>query len=410
MNFIRYLDEVARRFIRVIESQPGTDRMPTKDYGWENHRFSNPRFRFAHVEIFNQDRFMVLHCCVFPRADDPSPIFGFDVIAGEGKVTGLFMDLSPTTHARRTPMPDMHVSQRRDVPEWGRIFSDGLLACRPNGEELAAICDEATDLLAEYLGRLGTSSHPSGMMAGMQDRYCLQQRRNEHTTRAIRNLLGEELAAEFIEEVLFPTIRSTRLAPYRDPRYPALMSRHDVAALARLAGSVPAGGIIVECGSALGGSAKVMLDANPRLSALHLIDVDWANGGDPLDHEIDLYHEHVMDLHGSFPLRNFSSSLDFASWYLSGHDNVVMHACSAPYDLGWWQGEVDMVFEDSSHRNPQLRDNLEFWWPRLKAGGIMSGHDYGFGRGDVDSTVPALAEQWGAVLNHDAAVWWLSKP
>jgi phycocyanobilin:ferredoxin oxidoreductase len=410
MSFIRYLDDVARRFIDVIESQPGTTRIPTKDYGWENHRFANPRFRFAHVEIFNQDRFMVLHCCVFPRADDPSPIFGFDVIAGDSKVTGLFMDLSPTTHARWTPMPFIPVAHPRDVPEWGRIFSDGLLACRPDGEELSLICGEAVDLLSEYLGRLGTESSGSGMIAGMQDRYCLQQRRNEHTTRAIRNLLGEELAKEFIEDVLFPTIRPTSAVKGMDTRYPALMSRHDVAALAALAAAVPHGGIVVECGSALGGSAKVMLDANPHLSALHLVDIDWMNDGDPLDHEIDLYHEHVMGFHDGFPLRNFTSSYDFASWYLSSYDNVVVHRCSAPYDLGWWTGEVDMVFEDSSHMNPQLMDNMEFWWKHLRSGGIMSGHDYGVGCKDVDATVTGLAEKWGVELNHSSAVWWLSKP
>ena len=38
-----------------------------------------------------------------------------------------------------------------------------------------------------------------------QDNYCMQQRKNEHTLRAIKNLLGDELAEEFVTTVLFPT-------------------------------------------------------------------------------------------------------------------------------------------------------------------------------------------------------------
>ena len=80
MNFINYLDEVARDFCKIIAAQPNSETVPTKDYGWENHRWTSPQFRMAHVEIFNQDRFMVVHCCVFPHVTDPAPIFGLPLV------------------------------------------------------------------------------------------------------------------------------------------------------------------------------------------------------------------------------------------------------------------------------------------------------------------------------------------
>jgi len=403
------LDEVARGFIGIIESQAGTSRMPTKDYGWENHRFANPRYRFAHVEIFNRDRFMVVHCCVFPRPDDPSPIFGFDVIAGESKVTGLFLDLSPTTLADQPPFMDWKPGGQRELPDWGRIFSRHVVACRPSSQdELRALCTAATSLLKWHIRRLGNESDGSWIMSGMQDRYCLQQRRNEHTTRAIRNILGEDLAREFITEVLFPTLRPT--GTHRAHRYPALLSSHDVRVLSALASGIPEGGIAVECGSALGGSARVMLDANPALGHLHMIDPDYGTGADDLAREIDLYHEHAMPYHDEFGLYGYRGVREFAEGYIGNHPRVTMHGLASPYQLGWWEGQVDFVFEDSSHRNPQLRDNLEFWWDRLRPNGILAGHDYGVGCGDVDGTVRGMAESWGVHLNSDAAMWWVSKP
>jgi len=42
-------------------------------------------------------------------------------------------------------------------------------------------------------------------IAAAQDHYCLQQRRNQHTRRALVNLIGEQLTDEFMTTVLFPT-------------------------------------------------------------------------------------------------------------------------------------------------------------------------------------------------------------
>lgn len=206
MNFINYLDEVARNFCKIIAGQEFCETVPTKDYGWENHRWTSPKFRMAHVEIFNQDRFMVVHCCVFPHITDPNPIYGFDVIAGESKVTGLFWDLSPTVLPSK-PFTTLPIDRPRQRPEWGDIFGEHWIACRPTGDELVAITDDAKTVLADYLSTLNTNVVDSKDVIAAQDHYCLQQRKNEHTVKAIKNLLGDELADEFITTVLFPIVK-----------------------------------------------------------------------------------------------------------------------------------------------------------------------------------------------------------
>ena len=204
MNCITYLDELGQRFCDVIAAQSGARPVETKDYGWANHRWTSVQWRMAHVEIFNRDRFMVLHCCVFPHYSDSSPIYGFDAIAGESKVTGLFWDLSPTVRPTE-PFNTIQGLVNRDRPEWGDIFSPHWVACRPSPEQLAEIGDAAVQCLADYLPTLGQLRHTQEPIKAAQDHYCLQQRKNEHTMRAITNLLGDQLAEEFVTTVLFPT-------------------------------------------------------------------------------------------------------------------------------------------------------------------------------------------------------------
>lgn len=204
MNFISFLDETARAFCSIIAAQPGSQPLPTKDYGWENYRWTSPQFRVAHVEIFKQDRFVVVHCCVFPHITDPSPIFGFDVISGESKATGLFYDYSPTVIPTKA-FYDTSGLIMRVRPEWGDIFSDHFVACRPDQGQLINICLTAEHALPKYLSKLGQHRGDPLLIAAAQDNYCMQQRRNEHTLKAIKNMIGDQLAAEFMTAVLFPT-------------------------------------------------------------------------------------------------------------------------------------------------------------------------------------------------------------
>ena len=205
MNFIEHLDQTARRLKAVIEAT-GARPVATKDYGWENHRWTSDHWRMAHLEIFNQDRFAVVHLCIFPHIYDPRPIFGFDVIAGESKVTGVFFDLSPTVDPVE-PFTELAIERPRDRPEWGDIFSPHWIACRPTAGEMLAISDEVEAVLTRYLENLNERvSGDYEEIIHAQNHYCLQQRKNEHTMRAIKNLLGEETAQEFVSTVLFPVI------------------------------------------------------------------------------------------------------------------------------------------------------------------------------------------------------------
>jgi len=56
--------------------------------------------------------------------------------------------------------------------------------------------------------------------------------------------------------------------------------------------------------------------------------------------------------------------------------NISQYAHSYFEDLS-----VDMVYIDANHDCDHVCDDIRWWWPKIKTGGILGGHDYtpGFG-------------------------------
>lgn len=205
MSFITIINQIADGFEEQISSVDGIEYIPTDDYGWTNHRWKSNKFRLAHVERFVQPKFCVLHTVIFPHINDPSPIFGFDIVASDTKATGLFFDLSPTIEDWGK-FCSRDWSEPRERPDWGTIFSEHWVACRPTLDETQQIGKNAQEVLGEYLEKLGKTSNDVDTIKFLQNTYSLQQRKNEHTTKVLKNILGNDIGTYFIENILFPII------------------------------------------------------------------------------------------------------------------------------------------------------------------------------------------------------------
>ena len=188
-------------------------------------------------------------------------------------------------------------------------------------------------------------------------------------------------------------------------RYPAIMGSDDVDALCRVAGMIKPDAIAVEVGSRLGGSAKIILDHAPSIKRLYCFDTEWRQ---PINRGI---REPWMDpMREHWQLDDYETCLQFAQHLLKDYPMVRLLPLYSPDDIGWWSETVDFIFEDSSHVNPQLRDNLDFWVPLVKSGGIIAGHDYSETWPDVVNEVNALSHRLGAALQVQDTVWWMIKP
>jgi phycocyanobilin:ferredoxin oxidoreductase len=214
--------EAAAGFSARLSAVPGCKILPPPPVEtaggalqWDNILLTADRFRRAHVETFcAAGRVSVLHVCILPHLDDPGPIFGFDMIAGAARVSGIFLDLSPVV------LPDRGLrlrdavgmaalagfTERRERPPWGGIFSEDFLAVRPRDLDevgraigLAHVALEAALTVRPPDGRTSVPEVAAG-----QDRYLAAQRCNEHTLRMLAGFIGHKPARQFIDDVLFP--------------------------------------------------------------------------------------------------------------------------------------------------------------------------------------------------------------
>ena len=100
-------------------------------------------------------------------------------------------------------------------------------------------------------------------------------------------------------------------------KYPALMYGSDMQLLATLVSHLPANSKIVEIGSRVGGSAKIILDHAPKSASLYCIDAEWQYTKDD-DSSMYLYMPNILK---RFPeILNYnrykSSSLGYAQKFV----------------------------------------------------------------------------------------------
>ena len=199
--------------------EPGMERF--NQPGWVNRVWTSDRYRRAHVDVVDArdtTGLWMMHCCIFPHVTDPSPIYGFDVIAGKNKITGCFHDYSKAGDPNHPMMQWFadYVSQLewrrvRELPEWAtNIFSPSMVAAGnvQNEEELAQIIAMAKDTVEHYLSTVGETLGQAENTTAAQNYYAQNQKCNPHTPRVMVSLgLSEDDVQHFIQDCLFPEIR-----------------------------------------------------------------------------------------------------------------------------------------------------------------------------------------------------------
>lgn len=202
--------------------EPGMERFNQPDSGWINRVWRNHSVRRAHIDVVDArdtKGLWMMHVCVFPNLDNDAPIYGFDVIAGKNKMTGAFLDYSPTldpTHpmceSYLESVQDFIPKKKRELPEWAtNIFSKGMIAAGNvnNIEEAKDIVTLALINLNAYFSEINdyNSSSDSSKIAEAQDYYCHNQQQNPHTPRVMKSLgLDEEEVEIFCRDMLFPKL------------------------------------------------------------------------------------------------------------------------------------------------------------------------------------------------------------
>lgn len=197
-----------------VEKVTINDRLGIKDLV-----FSSMRYRKAHISIVDARKtknVWMLHVTVFPQLNDPSPIYGFDIVAGPNKVSGAFHDFSPAGDPNsfmwlwyNAQVAGLEWNRKRELPEWARqIFSRSIVAIGAVGEEeLDEFIQVGLTNLEFYLKNVGKDQQDVATFEMAQNRYCRYQKQNPHTPRVLINLgFTEQEAQDFVSGTLFPEI------------------------------------------------------------------------------------------------------------------------------------------------------------------------------------------------------------
>jgi hypothetical protein len=152
----------------------------------------------------------------YPSLNVPFPIFGFDAIALNGNVTGVFCDITASPFENREMrviseiLFEKYKNLNRPLPEWAGFFSPTFLALSPD-ERLGDILYDCIDAFDKFLFFISKNSDSLDSMnielhKNKQNEYSSYQQKNTKTLKALSSYIGEDKAKDFIQNVLFPVV------------------------------------------------------------------------------------------------------------------------------------------------------------------------------------------------------------
>ena len=147
-----------------------------------------------------------------------------------------------------------------------------------------------------------------------------------------------------------------------------MMSIAEIEFLQEVVLTLPTDSIVFEIGTAQSGSASIMALTNPNIK-IYTVDLFSVNGEDT--ESITTEYNKVKNV-------------------LSKFNNVEVLCGNARTDFTDWNTEIDLYFEDGTHFDPVLFDNLNRWSSFLKENGLLLIHDNNEFHPDVKKNIDRL--------------------
>jgi hypothetical protein len=173
--------------------------------------------------------------------------------------------------------------------------------------------------------------------------------------------------------------------------------------------------VVFELGSFTGYSAVGMLktihDNNGSLYC-----VDWFKGNVGVDWLEKTCED--TDILGTFRRNLEESGYEGNTSILVGNTNAIGAIVA--------NNSADMVFIDADHRYSGIKKDIETWYPKVRPGGILCGHDFERPLNQVDlkralefcetdfvdnlhyGVIRAVSERFPEV-EHEGSIWWVRK-
>jgi hypothetical protein len=213
-NIKEYFLELAEAFKTVFGNFEDKKLPFQKDtHEWLNYFYQSPLFRHIHLEYYKTNKICVLHVNTFPEPLADIPILGFDMIALGNKISGLFFDYTPTfaTYSKlEYDLDKLHTtykSEKRQLPEWANFFSNKFYCVEPLPEELPNLLNDIKQSFNNYFEIYKDELLRYNLKIKKQNTYCIGQKKNDKTLKALAVEIGEKNAKKFLNKYLFPEIK-----------------------------------------------------------------------------------------------------------------------------------------------------------------------------------------------------------
>lgn len=155
--------------------------------------------------------------------------------------------------------------------------------------------------------------------------------------------------------------------------------------------------VIAEIGVSRGINASEIFKRCPKISKFYLI-----------DQNLDVFDWGLFDNYGKDKLRVCTE--DTITFSVSGALYVTCNSSvKIASDL---KQTFDLIFIDADHSYDAVKQDIEVWYPKLKKGGIICGHDYidyiEYGvKQAVDEIFPKANLEADVLENGNLKIWWV---
>ena len=87
---------------------------------------------------------------------------------------------------------------------------------------------------------------------------------------------------------------------------------------------------------------------------------------------------------------------------------VLLQAESPAIATSFTDDMIDLVFVDANHSEYAVTADLQAWWPKVKHGGVLAGHDYCFN--EVSTSLNCFCRKYQAEYTASGNIWQIPKP
>ena len=158
-----------------------------------------------------------------------------------------------------------------------------------------------------------------------------------------------------------------------------------------------------EIGVHAGETTISLLENLPKIDKYHAVD-PWES--------YEKYNGTTYRKPGHKRLKTWSSVMqNFLNVTKPFSDKVIIHRMTSVEATQSFEDEYfDWIFIDANHDYPYIKENLMIWTPKVKVGGIVSGHDYNNGKwSGIKKAVDEFVPKDKLNVITDCYVWWFER-